>query len=348
MKNRQVFLVPLNWGLGHVTRSVPIIKNFRDRGDFVLVGGSPSQLAIINQELPDIETIKFPHLKVKFNGKRNILISFLIQLPAFLIQILREHFAVKKVIRKFNIDLIVSDNCFGLWNKNIESIIITHQLNIILPDRLKLLTNPVNWINHRFIQKFDACWIPDVENHEGFSGKLSHDIKINIKTEYLGILSRFQGLIKTDKTIFSNHRKKLLILISGPENQRSIFEQTIKDQLGYVSKEYEYLIVRGLPEDHSDCLPGWHNHLPSGELMEVILSADAIICRSGYSTIMDLLTLHKTALLVPTPGQSEQEYLAEYLSSRDLFCTMNQNEFELIPALEKIQKCKAVTKKPKR
>jgi len=340
MKKKQVFLVPLNWGLGHAARSIPVIRKFIDQGDSVLVGGSPSQLILLTDEFPGIKTVKFPYSRVSLKGKRYLLYSFLCQSPIFLLQIFREHIALKKVIKNYKIDLVVSDNCYGLWNKNIHSIFITHQLNIKLPDHLKFLSKSINNINHWFIKKYDECWIPDLENSGGYAGELSHSTTMRNKIRYIGILSRFSRFKTFEEAGSLTQQKSILILISGPENQRSVFEKIIKDQISAISDKYEYTIIRGLPEEKSDLDPGWNNHMPSKELMNTIGKADAIICRSGYSTIMDLLTLNKTALLVPTPGQAEQEYLAEYLSSKKLFCTMSQNEFDIVLAIEKLLSAK--------
>ncbi len=339
MKKKQVFLVPLNWGLGHAARSIPVIRKFIDQGDSVLVGGSPSQLILLTDEFPDIKTVKFPYARVRLKGKRFQLFSFLCQSPIFLLQIFREHNALKKVIKNYKIDEVISDNCYGLWNKNIHSIFITHQLNIKLPNHLKSLSNSINNINHWFIKKYDECWIPDLENSGGYAGELSHSTLKN-KIRYIGILSRFSNLKTSEEVSNLTQQKNILIMISGPENQRSVFEKIIKDQISTISDKYEYTIIRGLPEEKADLDPGWYNHMPSKELMNIICKADAIICRSGYSTIMDLLALNKTALLVPTPGQAEQEYLAEYLSSKKLFCTMSQNEFDIVLALEKLLSAK--------
>jgi len=336
MKNKTVFLVPLNWGLGHVTRCIPIIRQLIKQGNLILLGGSPAQRILLNEEFPDIKTIPFPYARVKIGKSRFQHISLFWQVPLFYFQIIKEHRALKRVIRNYNIDVVISDNCFGLWDKSIHSIFISHQINILLPPRLKYFTKPVNKINRWFIQKFDECWIPDVEDSGGYAGKLSHDFSLESKIKYLGILSRFSNLKITSRTVISKMHPKILILISGPENQRTLFEEIIREQMNSISDKYECTIVRGLPGKKTELNPGWYNHKASGELMKEIINADAIICRSGYSTIMDLIALKKTALLVPTPGQSEQEYLAEYLSAKKLFLVMDQKNFDLNLAVRKL------------
>jgi uncharacterized protein (TIGR00661 family) len=337
MKKRNVFLAPLNWGLGHANRCIPVIRELIEKDDNVIVAGSPAHLQIFTHEFSEIKTVKIPFARVRFNGKKNLLLSFLCQMPGFLIQILREHYALKKIIKKYEIDLVISDNCYGLWNKNVYTIFITHQVNLMLPRYFKRLSNLANKINQWFIQHYDECWIPDIEANGGFSGKLSHGFLINVQIKYIGILSRFNNRnIDIDTTNFGDG-KRILFLISGPENQRTVFEQLIKNQIQYIPDDYEFTVVRGLPSEKPGNISNWYNHLTSDELMKLIINADVIICRSGYSTIMDLIALQKTALLIPTPGQAEQEYLAGHLASKNIFCTMNQEDFKIRPALEKLQ-----------
>ncbi len=333
MKKKRVLLVPLNWGLGHATRLLPVISNYIRNRDTVFVGGSPSHLNIILEEFPEVNIVNIPYARIRFNENRNQLLSLVLHVPFFLIQIVREHYSLRKIIRQHKIDFIVSDNCYGLWNKNVHSVFITHQLNIILPDRLKTFEKFINKMNRWFIEKYDECWIPDLEDHDSYAGKLSHGNSLHNQVSYIGILSRFSIADLTDQR--KKHKKEILFLISGPENQRTSFEKLIRDQIKYIPEEYVYTVIRGLPGKKEDMLPGWHNHLSSKKLLPLIKSADIIICRSGYSTIMDLLALKKTAVLVPTPGQSEQEYLAEYLSSKKLFRTMKQDEFTIRSVLEK-------------
>ncbi len=334
MKKKRVLLVSLNWGLGHATRLLPVISNYIRNGNTVFFGGSPEHIKIILEEFPEVNAVKIPYARIRFNGSKNQLLSLVLQVPFFLMQIAREHLSLKKIIRQHKINSIVSDNCYGLWNRNIHSVFITHQLNIFLPDRLKAFEKLINKMNRWFIEKFDECWIPDLEEHGGYAGKLSHNFSLRNKVSYIGILSRFSIADLTEKR--KKHKKEILFLISGPENQRTAFEKVIQDQLHDIPEGFMYTIVRGLPESKETLLPpGWYNHLPSKKLLPLIKSADIIICRSGYSTIMDLLTLKKTALLIPTPGQSEQEYLSEYLSSKKLFCSIKQDEFTIRSVLEK-------------
>ncbi|MGD2034692.1 MAG: glycosyltransferase [Bacteroidales bacterium] len=331
-----MLVVPLNWGLGHATRIIPLIRRFIEEGKNVFIAGSPRHLKILSAEFPEIITLEIPYARIRFDTGRNLLLSLFWQLPAFLIQIIREHLALKKIIGKYNIGLVLSDNCYGLWNKYIHSIFLTHQVNIIPPPALQRLNKILNKINHRFIEKYDECWIPDQEEDGGYTGTLSHGSLPKTKISYIGVLSRFKPAEYNRKKIRVKPNQ-ILFLISGPENQRTTFEDMIKTQLKHIPDDYDYVVVRGKPDETSSLPVKWYNHLPSDELMTLIADSAVIICRSGYSTIMDLLAMKKTAVLIPTPRQTEQEYLAQYLSSKDLFVAMDQNEFSIEGALQKLK-----------
>ncbi len=335
MPGKKILLVPLNWGLGHASRLIPIISHLKYSGENVLVGGSSSHISLIKGEFKEIEVVKIPTLKIRLGGKKFQAIHIILQIPAFLFQIIYEHWALKKIIKQYGIDVVISDNCYGLWNQRVYSVFITHQINIKLPSGIRLLENFLNRINHWFIRKFNECWIPDIEYKGGLAGELSHNTgKISISI-YIGLLSRLSYSHSDQKNNHGSSPKKILIIISGPENQRSIFEDKIKDQLKLLLTEIDFKVIRGLPEIKDNDLPkGWFNHLPACQMAESIIQSDYIICRSGYSSIMDLITLGRTALLVPTPGQTEQEYLAEYLTNKKLFIFQRQDELDLKKGLE--------------
>ncbi len=330
----RVLVVPLNWGLGHTTRLIPIIRELKKLNVEIIAGGSPVSLLLLKQEFGELPTVRLPFLHIKLGKHRSQIGIIALQLPLILFYISREHAALRKIVRKHRIDMVISDNCFGLWNRKVYSVIITHQLNIRLPRMVSFLNRFITNINSWFIRHYDECWVPDYEEQMGFAGKLSHAANPGISPVYLGILSRFLGYNYIRESSETSNKKKILILISGPEKQRSVFEKIIYRQIHRLHVDYTYTIVRGLPKDDQDVPSGWYNHLPSDQLANMILAADYIICRSGYSSIMDLIALNRTALLVPTPGQPEQTYLADYLCSRDYFLSMKQHEFNLVDAIK--------------
>jgi len=330
MVGKKVLLVPLNWGLGHASRIIPLISALKIAGASVIVGGSPSHISFLQKEFENLDTLKIPYLHIRLNGRKNQVFRILLQVPALIISIVREHLALKKIVSEIGIDIVISDNCYGLWNHKVHSIFITHQLKIKLPDKIKFLENLINKINRIFIDKYDECWVPDFGEGDGIAGELSHSQSISPKTKYMGILSRFNSIKPSIKYDQKPATKSLLIIISGPEIQRTLFENIIKKEQYALDKEMNYSIIRGLPDSDDGSLPpGWFNHMSTKELGQLILESDYIICRSGYSSIMDLITLGRTALLIPTPGQTEQEYLAEFLSKNGLFATQKQELFSL-------------------
>jgi UDP-N-acetylglucosamine:LPS N-acetylglucosamine transferase len=338
----RIIVIPLNWGLGHATRLIPIIREFKEKGAEIYFGGSPNHFTLLNQEIDGIEYIEMPYFNIHLSGPASQVISIARQAPSFLYTIIKEHKALRKVVAQKKIDLVISDNCFGAWNQFVYSVFITHQLHINLPGVLKYLSRIINWVNRWFICKYDECLIPDEEADTGFAGILDHPAPKGLKITYTGLLSRFTNKDSV-KEIRVTDTPRLLIIISGPEKQRSVFETLIRTQIYQVSGKYEITVIRGLPAIGGFVAPGWYDHLTSKELQKQIANADYIICRSGYSTIMDLIMLGKTAMLVPTPGQTEQTYLADYLTTKGYFYKMEQNSFDIAAALT-LMKSKSLQK----
>lgn len=339
MGGKKILVVPLNWGLGHTTRLIPIIRELINCGFAIYFGGSKPQIKLMKQEFKKLQYISFPAMQIRFGRQKYQIISLLIQIPRFIFQIANEHRFTKKLIERERIDMIFSDNVYGIWNKKAYTIFITHQLSIRMPRSLNWMHYPVNYINKWFIKKFNECWIPDIEGSENLAGELSKSKRTQVQYKYIGLLSRFSYFKKPSDTI-SFRKNSILILLSGPEPQRTFFEKLIAEQLSGLPSEVDYTLIRGLP-DEPDGLPGkWKNHLPAMDLHKLIIESEYIICRAGYSTIMDLVVLNRTAILVPTPGQSEQEYLATYLEKKGWFITIPQKNFMLSDALSILRKRK--------
>ena len=325
---KTVLVAPLDWGLGHATRCIPIIYGLVKEGHKVLVAAEGPIKILLEQEFQDIEYLPLKGYGINYN-KTPTSFSFkiMLQAPKILKAISFERRWLSAIIKKYKIDIVISDNRFGLHNKKVYSIFITHQLLIKSP----YLQEWLQKLNYRLINKFSECWVPDFSIIPGLAGGLSHPKKMPATpTRYIGWLSRF-------KTSEENKEKKhLLILLSGPEPQRTILEKKIVAQLQQYFRPV--FIVRGLPGNKSALETrsnvGYINHLPSKELEELILHATFVIARSGYSSVMDLLKLKKKAIFIPTPGQTEQEYLAEHLLQQKLAYCTNQENFNLETALQ--------------
>jgi uncharacterized protein (TIGR00661 family) len=335
---KNILICPLDWGLGHASRCIPLIRQLKARGHHLIIAASGGGLALLQQEFPDIETTHFPGFNIKYPESGNMAIHFLLRAPALLKKVYSEHRALAGLIKRYHIDTVISDNRFGLWSRKAQSIFITHQIMIKCPAGLRFFEPLLHKINTFFILKYDACWIPDVSGAENLSGDLSHFFPLPKNARFIGWLSRFSD-IKIPSENGYGKKYDVLVILSGPEPQRSIFENMIINALR--PAPLKSCVVRGTPgQNYDHPLPDTIDiaaHLPAEQLAKLIIHATTIICRPGYTTLMDLRALKKNAVLVPTPGQTEQEYLAEYLHNRALFYTCRQDRFHLMHALEHMQ-----------
>lgn len=320
----RILVCPLNWGLGHATRMIPVIQQILDRHNEVIIAADGEALDLLRKEFPSLKSILLPQYKVKYSSSNSQVISMMSIFPAIVLATIKEHRGLNKLIQHEKIDCVISDNRYGLWSKYAYSIFVTHQLRIKFPGFLKIFERIVQIIIKALIKNYDECWIPDLSGKNNYSGDLSHPL--NLKNQiFIGPLSRFEV---TNQPKITKNKYDFAIILSGPEPQRSILEQKIYNQLKI--KNYTTAFVRGVQDNNT--LQSTENihvfeKLDSRSLLQIIDISDFIICRSGYSSIMDLIRLRKTAVLIPTPGQTEQEYLAEYLHKKGLFYSILQNEF---------------------
>ena len=341
----RVLVAPLNWGLGHATRCVPIIRGLIEQGHEVVIAADGYPLRFLRREFPHLEWVEFEGLKVRYADGQSQVGAMLRQLPSFVRGIWREHKELKRIVEAYDIDVVVSDNRFGLWCRDAYSVYMTHQLMVKMPRGLQWMERGV-WRLHRwFIKHYDECWVPDVEGEDNLSGDLSHKYPLLKNTKFIGVLSRFsrekvewEDVRVEAEALDLGERYDVVAVISGPEPHRRNLELEISSMhnaqptvlsnsekctihnchsiafgpktIGSVSM----LIVQGLPADdlrlaeHKDGVD-YIPHLPTGLLQWYMQEAKQIVCRSGYSSIMDLHTIGRKAHLIPTPGQTEQEYL---------------------------------------
>ena len=332
---KNILICPLDWGLGHATRCVPLINGFISQNANVIIAADGRPLAFLKDAFPKLVFVKFPGYNISYPKNRKMSLKLITLLPRLFFRIVKEHFEVKRIIKNYNIDLLISDNRFGLWNKNVQSIFITHQIMIKTPKYLNFLEGVLFRINNFIIKKYHKCWIPDFEDSENLSGDLSHKYPIPPNSEFIGPLSRFS--LSEDNQELIDFKYDIIVIISGPEPQRTIFENILLSQLK--SSDLKVIVVRGITdfteqyELRKNCKV--FTHLPTEQLQKYILQSKIIICRPGYSSIMDITALGKKAIFIPTPGQTEQEYLAEYLFKKKYFFYSKQIDFNLKEALEK-------------
>ncbi len=320
---------PLNWGLGHASRDIAVINALLEMNHMVYIGGSGDSIDYLKEYYPESMFVHIDSPKIKYGKRAAIGPGFAISFLGFFRSIYSDYFSLKRICKTHKFDLIISDNRLGLYSKKIKSLYITHQVNVKTRKPNSLSGKIVKAFHHKYINKFDYCLIPDNENENTLAGELAHVIKSD-RFKYTGVLSRFDSIVQSD-TMCQEFNSNILVLISGPEPQRSFFEEAMIKKLQ--SKNNNVIIVRGIVGQGDAKIENKENFIfynnPSDETLFDLLRNSAIIfCRSGYSTLMDLAVCKRKAVLIPTPGQPEQEYLAMIFKKNFQFLTINQNEIE--------------------
>ena len=328
---------PLDWGIGHATRCVPLIRELQKQQARIIIGASGRSSDFLSYYFPEIELINVPGHEIKYPSSGRMVWKMASQLPGFLSNIRQEQRLLEQIIKKYKIDAVISDNRFGMWSKEVYSVYVTHQLRIKAPEGWNFAEGILSALHMQYIRNYNECWIPDYPGGENLSGDLGHPPKLSPNFHYIGPLSRFSLNGEEIKRSDEEEPSGMLILLSGPEPQRSIFEGLVLKELAN-HREMKVTILRGLPGNQDKISPMPHvtmySHLPDNEMKSQIRAAKVIICRPGYSTLMDLAALGKGAILVPTPGQTEQEYLARYHAEGKSYISMRQSEFSLAKAIE--------------
>jgi uncharacterized protein (TIGR00661 family) len=328
-KQKHILIAVLDWGLGHATRSIPVIHCLLANHCKVSIAGNGASLTLLKQEFPNLYLHELPSYKVTYPSNGFFFWSLFFQSPRIFKAIQKEKRQIETLVSENQIDAIISDNRYGCYSDKVPSVLINHQVNIQLPKSLLWTRAIVDYLNHRLIKKFDSCWVPDFPSG-GFTAKLSETKKLNVR--FIGMLSRF---VPNDVV---QENDLVLGLVSGPEPQREIFEKLLITE--FKKLKQPCLIIRGLPHlipnETRDGEVTLMTHAPASELQRIICKAGMIISRSGYSTIMDLHALgKKRVIFVPTPGQTEQEYLADELKKRKIAYTQTQDQFNLSEAIHR-------------
>lgn len=322
-KQKNILVAPLDWGLGHAARCIPIINLLLQQENITIYLAVNQNLkAFYQKEYSNIEYINFEGYEISYSKKFNYL-KTIWNAPKIISKINQEQKALKEIVKKYNIQTIISDNRYGLYHDEIKSVFIGHQINIQSPVGEGFFRT----ISDSYINKFDECWIPDGELENSLAGNLVHGKPLPKNAKLIGHLSRFEKLESNEE-----NKGEVLVMISGPEPQRSIFEEIIKAQLPTLKKYFpkKITILGGQPQkERNEKKEGvaFFSHLPQKALQEQIKTAELIITRPGYTTLMEMAALQKKTLLIPTPGQTEQIYLAKYLSAKNMALSLSQNSF---------------------
>ncbi len=326
---KKILVAPLDWGLGHAARCIPVIRYLIEKKCEVVIGAEGRPLQLLQKEFPALDFAVMPGYSISYPKNGSMVLKMASQIPKILSGIKREQEQLKKIIKEKKIDAVISDNRFGLWSKEIPCVLITHQLMIKSPFGEKF----IHHLNAKYISKYAECWVPDFETKNNLSGDLSHEFPLPENTKFIGILSRFSA--SNEKRVLDSARNDILIILSGPEPQRTVFEKIIIEQASFIGKKI--LIVQGITEKNERKKLSENvervSHMTSDELQKEILASEVVLSRPGYSTVMDLAVLGKKAIFVPTPGQTEQEYLAEYFMKKKIAYSVSQRAFNLKTAI---------------
>jgi uncharacterized protein (TIGR00661 family) len=335
---RNILVAPLNWGLGHATRCIPIIRELEKNGFTPILASDGVALQILQKEFPHLLALKLPSYEIEYakNGA-DFKWKLITNSPKMIDAIFSEKKMVKKWISEYNLHGIISDNRLGVYSKKIPSVFITHQLNV--------LSGKTTWISSKlhqhFIKKFTECWIPDIEREPNLTGKLGHLKSTKLNLTYIGPLSRLEKKVLPIKY-------DLMVILSGPEPQRTYLEQKIKNEIQLFDGKVIFIkgVIEADQKVEKEGTVTYYNFMTSTEVETAFNESEFVLCRSGYTTVMDLAKLQKKAFFIPTPGQFEQEYLAKRFkrngfapySKQDNFSIENLKDVKLYQGLPQLKK----------
>ena len=318
----KILIAPLNWGLGHATRCIPLIRHYLAAGNEVVLGGDGESIALLRQNFPALRVIDLPSLELRYTDNAQQRGFYLRALPALIRFTLADYYYLRQQLAIEHFDMVISDNRFGLFSRDTKCVYMTHQLYVQLPKRLKIFQPLARALPACIYKRYNEVWVPDYTDPTcNLAGALAHGGRFDRCAKYIGPLSRFSiSQASTSYTLHHTPTYSTLAILSGLEPQRTLFEQALIAR--FKDSTQPVLIVRGKiggPATATQIgavtlVP----HMGDEQLVPLMQQAKKIIVRSGYSTIMDLAVLgmlHK-AEFHPTPGQSEQEYLAQILMHR--------------------------------
>lgn len=320
--SKNILVAPLHWGLGHATRCIPIIEAILENGDNPIIASDGEALLLLKKEFPALTFYELPSYNIRYAAPgKSLKWKMVTDTPYLIATIIKEHIALKRLIKLEKLDGVISDNRMGMFSSKIPCVYITHQTTVLSGNTTWFTTK----MHRTFIKKFSKLWIPDLDVKNNLTGLLSSDVLHDFKTTYIGPLSRFSNN--------GTYQKKydLLVLLSGPEPQRSLLE----DQLLLEVKKFkgEVLFIAGLVEPEQQVIKKgnvtYYNYLSTQGLQKALDRSAAVLSRSGYTTIMDLCKLGKKAFFIPTPGQYEQEYLAQRLEKAGVAPFALQDDFNI-------------------
>ena len=332
-KPKNILIAPLDWGLGHTTRCVPLIHYLQHTGHNPIFAGNASQRSFIGETFGDtINSVHLDGYNITYSKWNRVAqMGLLSQFPAISSAIAHEQEWLLQNTAKLALDGIISDNRYGLFHSRLPTVIIIHQPRV-LSGFGNLADRTVQRLHYKYLNRFGVTWIPDNDGAPNIGGILSHPGNLPLISRYIGPLSRFNEHTASQPIHTAG---AVVILLSGPEPQRSelaarLWKQAVdmKSQIVFVEGN-ETVAPPAMIPDHID----HYKRVTQEQLGPILADASMVVCRSGYSTIMDLLALGKKAILIPTPGQTEQQYLAGHLHKQGIYYSVEQERFNLEEAL---------------
>lgn len=316
-----------SWGLGHATRSLPVIRKLIEEDNELTIISNDRSLELLKKELGEeidyFDIQDYPMLLSE--NSRQFMAKSIVYWPSFIARMESGLQSLKKILENKKYDRIISDGRYDIYSRKIPSFFISHQMRIMNPLRIKMFERGSEIFNLFFFKRFAGVIVPDYKE-DSLSGELSHNLgRIDEnKLHYVGALSDFKK---------KNAKKDIdyLISISGPEPQRTMLEEIILKQVEGL--DGNIVITLGKSENFEKFVNKnveTRSFLTKEEREDYLNRAELIVSRSGYSTIMDLAVIGKKALMIPTPGQIEQEYLGYYHNNMGTFYSVNQNRIDVV------------------
>jgi hypothetical protein len=311
---KRIFIAPLNWGLGHASRTAHLINLLKVHNEIIL-GADGKALDWLQKEFPDMKTIALPSLNMRYSKLFGASVGVLLRSGRFIRSIKKDYHALAKILESEDVDLVISDNRYGIYNEGVHSILVTHQLNIISPLSSILSLSIQTWVD-----KFDEIWIPDLPDRS-LSGDLSRPLfKLTKDLEFIGPLSRFSKNDRVEKDI------KFTLIASGLEPFRTQLIEYFYHNFNLIEESCCIVCGGKFAFDKENNKVLIIENPSSSELEQIIDRSTYVLCRSGYSSIMDLIIKEQAAILIPTPGQPEQLYLAKIHNNNPLFRAVLKDE----------------------
>jgi UDP-N-acetylglucosamine transferase subunit ALG13 len=336
MQQKKVLIAPLDWGLGHATRCIPVVTAFIELGYHVTIATEGAHEIILREAFPGLTFLRLKGYGIRYSKKADgFVFKMVVQIPRILYNIFREFWWLYKTNRHQQFDLIVSDNRLGFFHFKTPSVFITHQLNLQTP--FSWSTKLLQWIQYTWFKLFYAMvWVPDMEGDQNLSGILGNPIwKPSVPVWYMNCLSRLKAYA-TVPVEGDQPTHLFLSIVSGPEPQRSIFQDILWVEGNQLQQPFK--LIAGTAGQHNNHAVSEFGsivpHLDGPDMVKAIENAKYIISRGGYTSLMELIPLNKSLILVPTPGQTEQEYLAKRWQEKGWAIAYEQSAFHLETALK--------------